>query len=128
MINQVRNGYRGLDVAVFGCGDLESDGWLEQILRGVTIAPGASPATDVCLNLLDEEARPIPLSKGREFVGISLADIRRLVGRDDRLAVLLTSGPAKGLPLVVASRAGCADTIVCDQAAARAALEVLAHS
>lgn len=125
---EVRRHYRDLDIAIFGCGDLESDGWLECVLRRVRIDAHAKPATDVCLNLLDENGAPIPLPDGREFVGISLPDIRRLVGSDDRLALLLTSGSAKGRPIVVASRAGCADTIVCDAAAANAALEVLAHA
>jgi len=126
-ITQVRQHYRDLDVAIFGCGDLENDGWLEQVMRGVRIDAGTEPATDVCLNLLAEDGTPIALPDRREFVGISLADIRRLVRRQDRLAVLLTSGRAKGRPIVVASRAGCAGTIVCDQAAAKAALEVLTH-
>ena len=47
--------------------------------------------------------------------------------RDDRLALLLTSGPSKGQPIVVASRAGCADTVVCDVAAAHAALQILSN-
>ena len=70
---------------------------------------------------------PIALQRGREFVGISLSDIRRLVRTPNGLAVLLTSGHSKGQPIVVASRAGCTDTIVCDEAAALAALQVLSH-
>jgi len=127
-ITHVRQRYRDLDVAIFGCGDLESDGWLEQVIRRVTIDPAVRPATDVCLNMLAEDGTSIQLSEQREFVGISLADIRRLVPRKDGLALLLTSGRAKGRPIVVASRAGCTDTIVCDQSAATAALEMLAQA
>ena len=58
-------------------------------------------------------------------MGVGLDQIRNLVIRGDRMAMLITSGPAKGLPLTVVARAGYADRIVCDQAAARAALEVL---
>ena len=94
-------------------------------MRRVTIAPGDVPATDICLNLLREDGSTIPLPHGRQFVGIGLSDIRRLVRRRDRLALLLTSGRAKGRPIVVASRAGCAGTIVCDQAAANAALKFM---
>ena len=43
-----------------------------------------------------------------------------------RLALLLTSGASKGLPLTLVVRAGCANAVVCDESAARAALEVLA--
>jgi len=122
----MQRSYRQLHVAIFGCGDLESDGWLELAMRGVKTEGDVLPATDVCLNLLAEDGSSIPLQDG-QFVGIGLADIRRLVQRDDRLALLLTSGRAKGRPIVVASRAGCVDTIVCDRAAAEAALEVLAR-
>lgn len=124
-ITRVRDQYRELDVAIFGCGDLERDGWLERVMRRVNIESDIVPATDVCLNLLDELGRPIALPKHREFVGISLRDICRLVRSPERLAVLVTSGQTKGRPIVVASRAGCTDTIVCDEAAAAAALEVL---
>ena len=48
---------------------------------------------------------------------------RRLLGG---LALLLTSGRSKGLPITLVVRAGCANAIICDQAAARAALEILA--
>jgi DNA-binding transcriptional regulator LsrR (DeoR family) len=125
VITLVRQKYRDLDIAIYGCGDLESDGWLERAMRRVKIEAGVRPATDVCLNLLAEDGSSIPLPHGREFVGVGLPDIRRLVGSPNRLALLLTSGPAKGRPIVVTSRAGCTDTIVCDQAAAAAALDVL---
>ncbi len=125
VLNRVRRIYRELDIAIYGCGDLKTDGWLESVLNNVNI-PGATEAvTDVCLNLLDKDGKSIPLPHGREFVGISQADIRRLAQRPDRLALLLTSGAAKGLPIVAAARAGCVGHLVCDQAAARAALQVL---
>ena len=104
----------------------QNEDFLERVLRYVPPAGDEAPATDVCLNLLAEDGSAIPLANGRKFVGIGLADIQRLLHRNDRLALLLTSGKAKGRPIAVASRAGCVDTIVCDRAAAEAALEFLA--
>jgi len=124
-IVMVREGYLDLDVAIYGCGDPVDDGWLSEVMRHVGIDPAATPATDVCLNLLTADGQPIHLPDRRQFVGVSLSDIQRLVVHEGKLALLLTSGRAKGEPITVVSRAGCADTIVCDQAAARSALEVL---
>lgn len=122
-----RTQYPKLHVAIFGCGDRKHDGWLSEILESVHLgAAGERAETDVCLNLLSKAGEPIPLPDGREFVGVGLRHIERLVEREDRMALLLTSGPDKGLPLSIVARAGYADTLVCDQAAARAALEVLA--
>ena len=124
-IGRVRDEYRELGIAIFGCGDLERDGWLEKALRSVEGAENLYPATDLCLNLFDERGERIPLPGDREFVTIGVSDIKRLVQRPDRLALLLTSGAAKGKPIVVAARAGCLDTLICDEAAAEAALKEL---
>lgn len=124
-LDSVRRHYRDLDIAIYGCGDLENDGWLECALRRVSLPASARPLTDICLNLLDENGASIKLPGGREFVGISQSDIQRVVERPGRLALLLTSGHTKGRPIVAANRAGCLDTLVCDQAAARAALSAL---
>jgi hypothetical protein len=43
----------------------------------------------------------------------------------EKLGLLLTSGASKGSPLVAVVRAGCANAVVCDERAARAALERL---
>ena len=117
--------YRELDIAVFGCGDLLRDGWLERALRGVKLPAGAAPMTDLCLNVLDELGAPIVLPEDRDFDGIGLADVGRLARQRSQLALLLTSGAAKGRPLVAVARSGCVDTIVCDRAAAVAALNAL---
>jgi len=54
-----------------------------------------------------------------------LAELQLLLEVLGRLALLLTSGASKGLPLTLVVRAGCANAVVCDEAAARAALEAL---
>jgi DNA-binding transcriptional regulator LsrR (DeoR family) len=85
------------------------------------------PVTHLCLNMLDAEARPIPLNFGgvaSEYVGVALRHIVPVAQKG--LALLLTSGESKGVPLTLVVRAGCANAVICDEAAARAALEVLA--
>jgi transcriptional regulator with XRE-family HTH domain len=124
----VRELFSDLDLAVFGCGDTADDGWIGHALRKLDLKPTATPETDVCLNLLDRSGEEIALYQNehrRELAGVRLPDIRRLARRDNKLALLLTSGARKGLPLTLVVRAGCADTIVCDQAAALSALEML---
>jgi hypothetical protein len=85
------------------------------------------PATDVCLNMLTRKAEEVELpgKKITEFVGASLNHVKRVAQDPHRLALLLTSGAHKGLPLTIVARAGCASAIVCDQAAAHAALREL---
>jgi hypothetical protein len=124
----VRRHYPELDAAIFGCGAQGESGWIERTLQDLGLELEPEPATDVCLNMLARDGTPVPLPSelGRcEFLGVRLLDVRRLVRNRNKLALLLTSGPRKGLPLTVVARAGCASSIVCDQAAARSALEVL---
>jgi hypothetical protein len=117
-----------LDVVIYGCGDKDDDGWIHATLQKLGLEPQPTPETDVCLNMLSEKgaAVPLPSEAGqREFLGVNLRDIRNIAGSRSKLALLLTSGRGKGLPLVLVARAHCTNAIVCDQAAARAALEVL---
>ena len=127
-IYAVRHFYESLDVAIYGCGAPEEDGWISRMLDDLGVHLREQPVTDVAMNMLDANGRPIPLPGEpgtREFLGVSLRDIQRLAKSRKKLALLLTSGANKGLPLTVVARAGCANTIICDEAAARAALEVL---
>jgi hypothetical protein len=123
----VRREYGGLNVAVFGCGAWEKDGWTSKLLRDLSWQFETPPATDVCLNMLTSDAEPLKLPGKAitEFVGVSLADVQRVAQDPHGLALLLTSGTHKGLPLTIVSRVGCASAIVCDEAAARAALREL---
>jgi DNA-binding transcriptional regulator LsrR (DeoR family) len=124
----VRAHYPHLDVAVFGCGCPEEDGWISRALDEVGLHTAPKPVTDVVLNMLSSDALPIPLPDAngpREYLGASLRDVQRLARRRDKLALLLTSGAPKGLPLTVVARAGCTNAIVCDRAAATAALAAL---
>jgi DNA-binding transcriptional regulator LsrR (DeoR family) len=126
-ISAVHALYESLDVAIFGCGDPEEDGWISRMLDVVGVHLREQPVTDVAMNMLDEHGLPIALpgEPGRAFLGVGLRDIQRLAKRRGKMALLLTSGANKGLPLTVVARAGCANTIICDEAAARAALAVL---
>jgi transcriptional regulator with XRE-family HTH domain len=127
-VQGVREHYRTLDAAIYGCGARDDHGWIHATLQALDLEPQPTPETDVCLNMLSEkgEAVPLPSEAGqREFLGVNLRDIRNIAGSRSKLALLLTSGRGKGLPLVLVARAHCMNAIVCDQAAARAALEVL---
>lgn len=124
----VRQRYNDLDVAAFGCGDRRDDGWIEWTERILALRLDRLPATDVCLNMLDETGEPIPLPDRRgvrEYLGIGLDEIRALARRKDKLALLLASGASKGLPITLVARAGCCNAVVCDQSAAKAALAAL---
>jgi hypothetical protein len=124
----VRTFYRDLDVAIFGCGDRSDDGWIEWTLK--LQESDEEPATDVCLNMISEDGTPIalPSSGGvrRMNLGVSIGDIRTVAGRRNKLALLLASGESKGLPITLVVRARCANAVICDESAARAALRVLA--
>jgi transcriptional regulator with XRE-family HTH domain len=124
----VRNVYQKLDVAIYGCGDQSDHGWIHQTLVNLGLEPKPTPATDVCLNMLSQQGNhvPLPSKDGKcEFIGVGIQDVRALAKRNDKLALLLTSGKSKGLPLLAVFRAGCANALVCDQAAAEAALKEL---
>ena len=125
-ITLARSHYPELDVAVFGCGDDGDAGWIRHAAVTLGLRLDRQPVTDVCLNMLDAEAKPIPLvirGAESEYLGVALRHIEPVAR--SRLALLLTSGASKGLPLTLVVRAGCANALVCDEAAARAALEVL---
>jgi DNA-binding transcriptional regulator LsrR (DeoR family) len=125
-ITLVQSRYQRLDVAVFGCGDAGDAGWISHAALHLGLRLDRPPVTDVCLNMLDTNAEPIPLvirGAESEYLGVALRHIRQVAR--NRLALLLTSGVSKGLPLTLVVRAGCANAVVCDEAAARAALEVL---
>lgn len=129
-VDLVRERYHRLDVAVFGCGSGPGDGWIDEMLHRLGLDAKERVRTDVCLNLLDEEGRPIPLEldgRRREPLGVDLARIQALARGEDRLALLLSTGQAKGVPMVVLSKAGAIDHVVCDEAAARAGLRELAR-
>lgn len=124
----IRRHYADLDVAVFGCGDGSDAGWIQHAAVSLGSRPQPMQAvTDVCLNVLDANAQPIPLNvRGveSEYLGVALRHIEP-VARNG-LALLLTSGASKGLPLTLVVRAGCANAVICDEAAAKTALRVLA--
>jgi hypothetical protein len=126
-IAKVRDRYDDLHVAIYGCGDRGQGGWLGRLLENARIEPSVQPTTDVCLKPLSESGDEIPLSGDLRYVGLELKHIRGMIDKGDRLAILLATGAAKGLPITVVARAGCAGTVVCDQAAARAALQALAR-
>jgi len=126
-VPRVRELYHQLDVAIYGCGDRSDDGWIEwtQKLLGMDL----DAKTDVCLNMIDENAAPIPLpmhdGRPRGYLGAGIDRIRSLSPKKDKLTLLLASGRSKGLPITLVVRAGCANAVICDRAAALAALEVL---
>ena len=128
---RVRQHYSDLSVAVFGCGDKNDDGWISYMLSylALTPEPPHTPETDVCLNMLSASAKHTPLpdegKSQRRFLGVELQELKRLTANPDRLSLLLASGEQKGLPLSIVLRAGCASAVVCDQLAARAAIEAL---
>lgn len=122
----LRRHYSQLDVAIFGCGDKQDDGWIQHTLKDLGIDLETTPATDVCLNMLSEtgELVPLPCGKGqRELLGVGLRDLRGLARSETKLSLLLTSGAAKGESLLPVALARCTNAIVCDQAAARVALD-----
>jgi DNA-binding transcriptional regulator LsrR (DeoR family) len=126
---RVRQRYSDLNLAIFGCGDKQDDGWIRWALSALGIETERDPVTDVCLNMLSEKAEPVPMLVGgerREFLGVSIAELQRVAAARDKLALLLTSGESKGFPLVVAVRSGCVNAVVCDETAAQAALAALA--
>ncbi len=122
----LRRHYSQLDVAIFGCGDKQDDGWIQHTLKDLGIDLETTPATDVCLNMLSETGEPVPLPCGkgqRKLLGVGLRDLRGLARSETKLSLLLTSGAAKGESLLPVALAGCTNAIVCDQAAARVALD-----
>jgi DNA-binding transcriptional regulator LsrR (DeoR family) len=80
----------------------------------------------VCGHFLDASGEVIPYTRGHQPFSVPVAELQRLAADPKRLALLLASGASKGLPITLVVRAGCADTVVCDAAAARAALAALA--
>ncbi len=127
-IELVRERYNRLDVAVFGCGSGPGDGWLDEMHRRLGLNGEGRARTDVCLNLLDADGKPILMASGgrrREPLGVDLARIQYLAAREDRLALLLASGAAKGESLGILARAGAMNAVVCDAAAARACINAL---
>lgn len=125
-IVQMRDLYLNLDIAVFGCGDGGDDGWIDRFQRTLCFHPEPAPETDVCLHFISATGQLIPLPNGRQPLGASIADIRRLASQPRKLALVLASGQSKGRPIVLVVRAGFANAVVCDAAAARAALAAVA--
>jgi hypothetical protein len=122
----VRRHYPKLDVAIFGCGDRRDDGWISRTLAELEGTPDPEPVTDVCLNLLSRDGQPIKLPVAPVgFTGIGIHHIERVASRPHRLALLLTHGESKGRAATVVFKAQCANAVVCDQDAARAALKAL---
>lgn len=128
-ISVIRQSYHRLDVAIFGCGNEGGDGWLRRMRAELGQVGDDREKTDVCLNLLDAKGQRVPLplldQNGRnlELLGVDLDIIRGLAAHPDRLALLLGTGPGKGMPMQVIARAGALNAVVCDQAAARACLK-----
>jgi hypothetical protein len=124
-VSAVQAQYRRLEVAIYGCGDLSPDGWLARMFELGHVRPGARAVTELFGIPLGENGEPTPSPDGRRLVGMELPLLGRMASRPDRLALLLATGTPKGLPITVLARAGYAGVIVCDQAAARAALGTL---
>lgn len=127
-VDLVRERYHRLDVAVFGCGSGPGDGWIDEMLHRLGLDAKERVRTDVCLNLLDEEGELIPLEldgRRREPLGVDLARIQDLASREDRLALLLSTGQVKGVSMAILAKAGAINSTVCDEAAARACLHAL---
>lgn len=117
-----------LHVGVYGCGDGEDRGWMTLLLKLAQVLPEPMPVTDVALNLLDAQGRPVEVKDKTGLLlqlGVDLLEIKRVASSPRTLGLLLTSGPKKGLPIVAVARAGAASVIVCDQWAAKAALGAL---
>ena len=125
-IVQIREQYLNLDVAVFGCGDISDDGWIDRYQRTLSFRPHPKPETDVCLHFISAAGQLIPLPNGRQPLGVPIEEIQRLASQPAKLALVLASGRSKGLPIVLVVLAGCANAVVCDAAAARAALVAIA--
>jgi DNA-binding transcriptional regulator LsrR (DeoR family) len=124
----MRENYHNMDVAIYGCGDGSDRNWLKSMGLILGLEPMPEVKTDVCLHMLSETGAPITLTEGsrrRDFPGVSLEQIRAVAARRGKLALLLVSGASKGLPIAIVARAGYCNAIVCDQAAARAALQAL---
>jgi hypothetical protein len=121
-IVQVRDQYLNLDVAVFGCGDDGDEGWIKRIQRTLVFRFEPPPVTDVCMHFIAATSGLLPYPSGREPLGVPIEEIRRLASQRSRLALLLASGESKGRPIALVARAGCTNAVVCDAAAARAAL------
>jgi len=126
---RVRQCFRDLEVAVFGCGDDQEEGWVRQLNDELDLRLEVKPVTEIALRLLDRNGDEVPLvdSDGtvHELLGVSLRDIRRIADREEHLTMLLTSGKAKGVPMVATVRGGYANVVICDQRAALAALDEL---
>ena len=129
-IQNVRSHYQKLDIAIFGCGNREDDGWIQNVLQDLGVDSELVPETDVCMNMISDKAEAIALPPSddggrREFLGVNFREIRGIAAAPNKLGLLLTSGKGKGRALSLVAQAGYANAIVCDQAAARAALDAL---
>ena len=126
----VRAQYVNLDIAIYGCGSLESHAMTPVAMQTLGIAPQDEYATDVCLNPIDQAGNPIPLlvssqeeTGHREWLGVNLQELRAVAADERKLSLMLTSGAHKGKAIVAAARSGATNAIVCDERAAASALE-----
>jgi DNA-binding transcriptional regulator LsrR (DeoR family) len=131
-IIRVREHYSDLDVAIFGCGNLELYGWAKQAMREEGVEGEAEHITDVCLTPLDREGKPLRLivspgsaDQNLEYLGVNLDELRAVASDAGKLALMMTSGENKGTAVVAVAKSGAADTIIIDQRAANAALAAL---
>jgi DNA-binding transcriptional regulator LsrR (DeoR family) len=125
-IRLVREQFLNLDVAIVGCGDPSNQGRIGRIERTLSLRLVPRPLTDVCMHFIGADGEPIPYPGGLEPLGVPIDELRRLAAQANRLALLLASGASKGLPITLVVRAGCANAVVCDAAAGRAALAAIA--
>jgi hypothetical protein len=124
----VRDCYPRLHVAVYGCGDRSENGWIHAALLDNGIVLDGEAESDLCLNFIDSEGRPLTMRGGgerRDWLGIGLAELRHLARDAHKLALLLATGPHKGPAIRAVALARGANTLVLDQAAAEAALREL---
>lgn len=128
-IEVVRQHYNMLDVAVYGCGSVDGDSWLNELRKFLGPLDEGRAHTDMCLNMLDRDGNLVPFPSQRggrlELLGADLGLIQGLARRRDKLALLLCSGRGKGEGMKILASAGCLNAVVCDEAAARACLDAI---
>jgi DNA-binding transcriptional regulator LsrR (DeoR family) len=114
---------RSADIAVVGVGS-HGFGSSSAILDAITLSPeeraafeAATPAGDICARYYDIDGVPVAAGVDNRVLGVTLGDLRRIPR-----VVGVTAGREKGPGLLGALRGRLLDVLICDEAAARAAL------
>lgn len=86
-----------------------------QVVQGKTVCvpPQDEYLTDLCLNPIDQDRKPIPFmassrdgAEHREWLGVNLQDLRAIAADERKLALMPTSGVHRGVAIVAAARSG----------------------